>query len=287
MILTCPSCGSRFLLSAQSLAPEGRRVKCSSCREEWFQLPDPDELLENIERQIEDIPESVKPMREGSNLPVKTEGKRIAGVPNGIAFGSAAATGVFVAVLAVLVFGKTPILNVWPPAAAFYKMVGIPFSVPGEGLVFDRLKAVMDAGGTIHLEGHVLNLTGNDSAIPMIEASLRDNTDDEIESWHIDIPEDLVGGESSVPFKLSYKPTAPNGDHIKLSFMMRGAAKTASAGAGNNQAPQADDHAAPHGDEAHPQSHEDADAHAPMESSHHQAEPAPTDAPTDHGASHH
>ena len=40
MLLTCPSCNSRYLLNSADLKPKGRTVKCSICIHEWFQEPD-------------------------------------------------------------------------------------------------------------------------------------------------------------------------------------------------------------------------------------------------------
>ncbi|MEM7679870.1 MAG: zinc-ribbon domain-containing protein [Pseudomonadota bacterium] len=46
MILNCPKCASRFLLSAQVLGETGKKVKCTSCGNIWFQEPDEDALAE-------------------------------------------------------------------------------------------------------------------------------------------------------------------------------------------------------------------------------------------------
>lgn len=72
MILTCPKCESRFVIAAQALAPEGRKVKCSSCSEIWHQLPDPDELIEEIETGLEESAAD-DPMEEEGEGAVATE----------------------------------------------------------------------------------------------------------------------------------------------------------------------------------------------------------------------
>lgn len=40
MILTCPNCSSRFRVSQDDLGMKGRKVRCSSCHESWFQNPE-------------------------------------------------------------------------------------------------------------------------------------------------------------------------------------------------------------------------------------------------------
>lgn len=56
MILTCPSCSSRFMVDAAALGDEGRTVRCASCKHEWFAVPD-DERAGHVEEfdEIEDV----------------------------------------------------------------------------------------------------------------------------------------------------------------------------------------------------------------------------------------
>ena len=56
MILTCPKCASRFVLPDHLLADGGRRVKCSSCGEVWFQEPE-DQREETEDQQAQEQPE--------------------------------------------------------------------------------------------------------------------------------------------------------------------------------------------------------------------------------------
>jgi predicted Zn finger-like uncharacterized protein len=35
MILTCPKCATRYLIEDSEIRPEGRKVRCSACGEEW------------------------------------------------------------------------------------------------------------------------------------------------------------------------------------------------------------------------------------------------------------
>ena len=42
MILTCPSCSSRFLVDDAMIPEEGRHVRCASCAHQWFVRPEGD-----------------------------------------------------------------------------------------------------------------------------------------------------------------------------------------------------------------------------------------------------
>ncbi len=40
MILTCPSCGTQYVVKDGAIPPEGRQVRCASCKHSWHQDPD-------------------------------------------------------------------------------------------------------------------------------------------------------------------------------------------------------------------------------------------------------
>ena len=44
VIVTCPSCQTRFNLDAAKLQPVGRHVRCAKCSHRWLQLPEGMEL---------------------------------------------------------------------------------------------------------------------------------------------------------------------------------------------------------------------------------------------------
>ena len=258
MILTCPNCASRFLLSAQVLAPEGRRVKCSSCAEEWFQMPDPDELIDNLEHEIEEIPEAVKPIPEGSSVPTIAEAASVNTSSRKANLGGyAGALVVFVLIFGVLLVMKTPFVKAWAPSAGFYEMFGMSVTSPGEGLVFDRVKAQFSPNGQIIIEGIIINLTNADQFLPNVEATVRTEGGDVIEATVVDPPFEDMKAETSLPFKTIYDGETAGADHVQLKFVLssekqsQDEAKTASKDDGNTPTPHADDHAETPDGEAH------------------------------------
>lgn len=264
MILTCPNCSSRFLLSAQTLAPKGRRVKCSNCTHEWFQEPDPDELIDNLEHEIEDIPEAIKPVPEGASVPalhedtVDQEGTTSKAA---IISGYLAAFLVFLAVLVVLIISKPALLKSWPASAAIYELLGMQVKAPGEGLEFDRIKANLTTEQKVLIEGMIVNLTDKEQPLPFIEASIRDAAGRVIQKTSVKPPYDQIKAEATLPFKTLYNGPTKNADHLHIRFVLPESitktaqegpvAKNVSKGGDNNQAPPGGGSAETHAGESH------------------------------------
>lgn len=41
MILTCPNCGTQYVVKDGAVPPQGRQVRCANCKHSWHQDPDP------------------------------------------------------------------------------------------------------------------------------------------------------------------------------------------------------------------------------------------------------
>jgi predicted Zn finger-like uncharacterized protein len=49
MILTCPNCGTQYVVKDDAIPPEGRQVRCAACKHSWHQ--DPEEGAQEAEAQ--------------------------------------------------------------------------------------------------------------------------------------------------------------------------------------------------------------------------------------------
>ena len=69
MILTCPSCGTQYAVKDGAIPPQGRQVRCASCKHAWHQNP------EEGEAAAGDAPvEAVSAAAEGSLAGAATSG---------------------------------------------------------------------------------------------------------------------------------------------------------------------------------------------------------------------
>ena len=59
MILTCPSCGTQYVVKDGAIPPGGRQVRCAACKHSWHQ--NPEEGAEGETGAVEDSPEIAEP----------------------------------------------------------------------------------------------------------------------------------------------------------------------------------------------------------------------------------
>src|SRR5438270_4176207 len=57
MILTCPNCGTQYVVKDGAIPSEGRQVRCAACKHSWHQNPD----AEASEIEAGEPPEASKP----------------------------------------------------------------------------------------------------------------------------------------------------------------------------------------------------------------------------------
>src|SRR4051794_26467845 len=56
MILTCPSCGTQYVVKDGAIPPGGRQVRCASCKHSWHQDP---ETAEGTTEESEAAPQPI------------------------------------------------------------------------------------------------------------------------------------------------------------------------------------------------------------------------------------
>lgn len=69
MIISCTNCSARFIVKAQTIGENGRKVKCARCKHVWFQKSDVEALKAAMESNAVEVPKEIEPVPEGSNVP--------------------------------------------------------------------------------------------------------------------------------------------------------------------------------------------------------------------------
>ena len=181
MIIKCPECETSFLVPAESLAPKGRKVRCSNCHTQWFQkynpddgaegkaeetaLPedDPKDALENTEEDAqssvsededwenqnpEDSPEGEEDdipasVRPDASIEDDLDIAPEQEIPQKTRRGVSYALAAGAVILILIVFGLSGefVSRYWPSSTVFYNSLGYDYTILGEDLVFDSVEA--------------------------------------------------------------------------------------------------------------------------------------------------
>ncbi len=201
MLLTCPSCGTRYLVDPTSLGAQGRTVRCGRCSHSWFQaqageLPRRAPVAEPT-AQGEIIP----PAR---NLPAIRRPPRHAG---------ALITWILALLLAATIvaggyFGRERIVALWPPAVHIYESIaeltGLSLGEAGSGLTIRDVSTRRDQRSgqpVLVIEGIILNTGKSAQATPRLRIVLLDQNRAELVESIVTPPQPKLLAGERVPFK--------------------------------------------------------------------------------------
>ena len=159
MILTCPSCATRYFLNDVLVGRSGRAVKCTNCGSTWraeaqddeplpLQAPTPDqaELIEKADPTAKSEPETLAGLpadRLSQAFRAKAQEQRKvreAAATGAIWAGLGAAIVLMVALAAVF---RIDVVRLWPKTASAYAAVGLPVNTTG--LIIEQVKAAPGA----------------------------------------------------------------------------------------------------------------------------------------------
>jgi len=216
MILTCPECSTKYLVASHAVGEEGRTVRCSKCAATWFQAPEEKENQEP-EENFEPIPESVKPIPEGSSVPAITEENDY-----GTIKGYAAAAIIFAILVTPILFFAKDIVKSYPATSLLYSTLGMDITYPGEYLAFEHIETHiendLDGKAMLAVSGKILNLSSSQKDIPEINAMLVDNNGNELANWNFNAIDNIISSESDIPFHTIYVDIPTEAVSVKFSF---------------------------------------------------------------------
>ena len=264
MILTCPSCATRFSVPEEAIGVLGRAVRCGACRHQWFEGPaaaadadaaaspppergsgdgepktDFDKLFETepladdaavrvAGDSTDDSPPVLEPAHHAPALsaaPAIRSSQRA-----GHWSGFTALASVMIAGLAALALLADVVIEVWPPSKRLYAMVGLPFAGPGEGLEIRNITARIEAGADgarLVIEGDIVNVSRDVKPAPMVQVVLRDAADKDVASWRFPASETNMIPSETVSFRTAYDRPPAGAAGAALGFSSAPAATIA------------------------------------------------------------
>ena len=232
MILICPACSTRFAVDASAFGPEGRRVRCGSCRHVWHQPPPQVDQTEE-EDSPPPLTAAAPPAmprpgteREPALYSTGRGTARPAQPPRRPARRGAAVAWAALAAVVLLVvggawFARDAIVAAWPQASALYDLIGFAGDPPGTGLELRSVTSKREMQGettVLLIEGEVANVSEVVRQVPRIRGALVDEGGQEIRNWLFTLPEPkLLPGEAA-RFKTELRDPPNGARRLTMTF---------------------------------------------------------------------
>jgi len=235
MILTCPSCATRYSIDAAKFPAAGRQVRCANCAHSWHQAgPAPEEMAESTpEPVIVEAPESEiasEPAPRGTRgfAPASAaapERPRMAWLPMlGIAAGWAGLIAVVLLIGLSAVRYRQEITVIWPQSAGVYSSLGMNVNAHGVDFAHvDYHRESEDGQLVLAVTGAIVNNGDRELPVPqVVRVTLSDAANHEIYHWNFAPGVQTLKPKQSAPFvtRLSSPPAAAR--HLEVRFAKDG-----------------------------------------------------------------
>ncbi len=244
MIITCPSCATRYEIPPKNLGPAGRMVRCTNCGHRWFVSHDETAARErpaddldagpDVGPDADSGPEAGAERAVESTIPPPLDRAPELGASGDSgqqrraakATRSTAATMGWLAVLLILliltglVLGRNELVAIAPQTAPIYQRIGLPVTQPIglelAGIVSERLAG--DNGDTLRITGAVRNIAGAERAVPRLRVALLDSARDEVLVREVDVPQAVLNAGASTRFSIDLEDPPADARNFSVTF---------------------------------------------------------------------
>ena len=224
MILTCPSCATRYSIDPVTIGPEGRAVKCAKCGHKWREFQ-PDDMPKPVAAaepaQSEPQPE------EGLSIEQMTAPRKTPAPPQ--KKGKRSWLGWFLLLLLVMLlvagayFARNIVVQLWPGSAPLYQSLRIDVETRNMlGLEIHDLKTrsiLQNDVTTLTVSGIIKNVTASPQPLPRIRIALIDGDGQTVYSWTTTVEEPQVMPWGQVEFSSSMNQPPEEAKNVKVDLV--------------------------------------------------------------------
>lgn len=229
MILTCPSCGTRYRAETASFAPPGRNVRCAKCGHVWFHaVAEPEAAATTAPLGV--VP--AEPVRAPTLGAIVTERKAAEAETGQVAEEEEPrrprllpVLGVILILLVLAALGWTAVqyrqtvVRLWPASERVYGAVGLPVNLAGIAIRNVNLRQQVEDGMPIlFVSGTVVNVSNRNQAVPQLRAILFDDSKRELYRWTFDAGIPSLSPGASKDFRIPLQNPPPDARAVNVSF---------------------------------------------------------------------
>lgn len=239
MILTCPSCDTRYSVDGAKFPAAGRTVRCAKCGHSWHQpgegeaVPEaaPETPAEAAPAPVpaeapasDPFPVNPSPTRAFAPAAVASEPRSPMGLKLAVVAGWAGLIAVVLLIAVSAVRYRQDIAVIWPQSAGVYSSLGL--KVNASGIDFrqvDYKRETEDGQVVLAVSGVIVNAGSRQLPVPQtVRVTLSDVSNHELYHWTFKPTATVLGPGQSIPFmtRLSSPPAAAR--HLEVRFAKDG-----------------------------------------------------------------
>jgi predicted Zn finger-like uncharacterized protein len=226
IVLSCPSCSTRYRASPDAIGANGRRVRCASCGHVWTaEAENPTEAGAAQDAVSPDIAaEPAVEKQPHKAFRERQEKKRhtLSVAAAGGAWGALAVACALVLTTAWIF--RVDVVTLWPRASSAYAAVGAEVNPYGFSVGELDIRRDVDHGvPLLVIEGDVRNFDRRTRAMPGLRAVLRDEHGESVLEWTVSVPAGRIRAGKRQEFRTVVSDPPPTAVEVEVMLMAQAA----------------------------------------------------------------
>jgi predicted Zn finger-like uncharacterized protein len=213
MLIVCPTCTSEYTIADDRLGPNGRVVRCATCRGAWFVPP-----LEKPAEAAgwETSPAAAHARDAAASGPRRRGGSRAGAAGNAFSIALCLA---LVAAIGMAVLLRSAVVRAVPQSATVFAALGLPVNLIGLQLGGITSELAHEAGGPVLLvSGEIANDTSRPLGVPPLALTIEGEAGELLYSWSDRTDRGEVAPADKLRFQARLTSPPPEGRRVVVSF---------------------------------------------------------------------